>query len=92
MKHWLLAGVLLAGVLVWLLYPRPYDWGLADGDPVPEVPANNPMSATKVELGRHLFYDTRLSINGTFSSSRWRSPTDERARSAPPAQFTRATR
>lgn len=27
----------------------------------PPVPADNPMSAAKVELGRHLFYDARLS-------------------------------
>jgi cytochrome c peroxidase len=31
---------------------------------VPRVPADNPMSAAKVELGRRLFYDRRLSGNG----------------------------
>jgi cytochrome c peroxidase len=31
------------------------------------VPADNPMSAAKVELGRHLFYDGRLSVDGSFS-------------------------
>ena len=31
------------------------------------VPADNPMSEAKVELGRHLFYDSRLSGNQTFS-------------------------
>lgn len=44
-----------------------YDWPLAAGLPVPLVPADNPMSAAKVELGRHLFYDTRLSANQTQS-------------------------
>ncbi len=44
-----------------------YDWNLPAGFPVPEVPADNPMSAVKVELGRRLFYDTRLSGNQTFS-------------------------
>lgn len=44
-----------------------YDWGLAPGVPRPVAPADNPMTAAKVELGRHLFYDTRLSGNGTFS-------------------------
>ncbi len=44
-----------------------YDWALPPGFPVPVVPEDNPMSAAKVELGRHLFYDTRLSGNGTFS-------------------------
>ncbi len=28
------------------------------------VPADNPMSAAKVELGRYLFYDKRISVNG----------------------------
>lgn len=67
MRRVLLIAVLLAASATWFLYPRPYDWGLSEHDPVPEVPANNPMSAAKVELGRHLFYDTRLSINGSFS-------------------------
>lgn len=40
---------------------------LPKGFPEPVVPADNPMSAAKVELGRHLFYDTRLSGNRTFS-------------------------
>jgi cytochrome c peroxidase len=31
------------------------------------VPEDNPMSAAKVELGRHLFYDRRMSVNGTQS-------------------------
>lgn len=42
-------------------------WELPVGFPEPYVPANNPMSAAKVRLGRHLFYDTRLSGNGHFS-------------------------
>jgi cytochrome c peroxidase len=47
--------------------PVPYAWNLPSGFPKPRVPATNPMSAAKVELGRHLFYDTRLSGNGTQS-------------------------
>ncbi len=43
----------------------PYAWQLPPGFPTPRVPAENPMSADKVELGRHLFFDTRLSGNGT---------------------------
>jgi cytochrome c peroxidase len=35
------------------------------GFPQPRIPEDNPMSAAKVELGRHLFYDVRLSGNGT---------------------------
>ncbi len=39
-------------------------WHLPAGFPEPPVPSDNPMSATKVELGRRLFYDTRLSVDG----------------------------
>ena len=46
---------------------RGFDWQLPDGVPPPVVPADNPMSAVKVELGRHLFYDRRLSVNGTLA-------------------------
>ncbi|MEP7117757.1 MAG: MbnH family di-heme enzyme [Acidobacteriota bacterium] len=46
-----------------------YPWHLPTGFPPPPVPADNPMSAAKVELGRHLFYDRRLSANGTQSCS-----------------------
>ncbi len=40
-------------------------WDLPPGFPEPRVPADNPMNAAKVELGRRLFYDKRLSENGT---------------------------
>ena len=42
-----------------------YVWHLPPGFPEPCVPADNPMSDAKVELGRRLFHDTRLSGNGT---------------------------
>lgn len=42
-------------------------WDLPPGFPEPWVPEDNPMSKAKVELGRHLFYDTRLSGNQTQS-------------------------
>ena len=44
-----------------------YQWDLPKGFPKPSVPADNPMSAVKVELGRYLFYDKRLSVNGESS-------------------------
>ncbi len=47
--------------------PPAYEWDLPAGFPVPRVPEDNPMSAEKVELGRHLFYDPRLSGNQTQS-------------------------
>jgi cytochrome c peroxidase len=42
-------------------------WSLPAGFPVPAVPADNPMSQAKVDLGRFLFYDKRLSGNGTLA-------------------------
>lgn len=40
-------------------------WALPANFPPPRVPSDNPMSEAKVELGRFLFYDHRLSGNGT---------------------------
>lgn len=47
--------------------PTPYAWDLPPALPEPAVPDDNPMTAEKVELGRHLFYDKRMSFNGTRS-------------------------
>jgi cytochrome c peroxidase len=47
--------------------PDAYHWDLPKGFPKPSAPADNPMSAVKVELGRYLFYDKRLSVNGASS-------------------------
>jgi cytochrome c peroxidase len=44
-----------------------WEWTLPKGFPAPGVPADNPMTLAKVELGRHLFYDTRMSVNGRSS-------------------------
>lgn len=44
-----------------------WTWDLPVGFPKPKVPADNPMSRSKVELGRRLFYDKRLSGNQTQS-------------------------
>ena len=44
-----------------------YEWNLPEWTPKPIVPEDNPMTAEKVELGRHLFYETRLSITGEYS-------------------------
>lgn len=41
--------------------------------PVP-VPADNPLTAEKVALGRKLFYDRRLSLNDTFSCAMCHMP------------------
>ncbi|MFY0540770.1 cytochrome-c peroxidase [Nannocystis pusilla] len=45
----------------------PWEWQLPPGFPEPFVPEDDPMSAAKVELGRHIFYDERLSYNETMA-------------------------
>jgi cytochrome c peroxidase len=42
-------------------------WDLPETVPPPRVPDDNPMTVAKVELGRFLFYDKRLSGNETQS-------------------------
>jgi cytochrome c peroxidase len=67
-----LAVVALLGVGAWFILgqqDKGYTWTLPVGFPVPAVPADNPMSESKVELGRWLFYDTRLSANDSMSCS-----------------------
>jgi len=64
---------------------EPYVWLLPKGVPLPNVPPDNLMSDAKVALGRRLFYDTRLSGNGTQSCGscheQAKAFTDGRARS-----------
>ncbi|MFO0739783.1 MAG: di-heme enzyme [Labilithrix sp.] len=61
-----------------------YTWELPAGFPKPNVPSDNPISRAKVELGRRLFYDKRLSGNQTASCASCHDPkmafTDGRAR------------
>ena len=61
-----------------------YVWKLPPGFPVPSVPSNNAMSPAKVELGRRLFFDPRLSITGQYSCASCHDParafSDGRAR------------
>ena len=49
-------------------------WNLPPGFPPPLVPADNPMSAAKVELGRRLFDDAGLSEDGRTACSRCHKP------------------
>lgn len=75
--RWVFAAAGLMGAAVAVLTAIPtlsvaarataYLWQLPPGFPEPRVPDDNPMSVEKVLLGRHLFYDTRLSADGTFS-------------------------
>jgi cytochrome c peroxidase len=47
--------------------PTTFAWDLPAGVPSPVVPDDNPMTIAKVELGRRLFYDKRLSLDETLS-------------------------
>lgn len=67
------AGLLLLGLLP-AREPAPvaeanaaerWQWELPVHFPQPSVPADSPMSEERFQLGRRLFYDTRLSGNGT---------------------------
>ena len=61
-----------------------YRWRLPVGFPRPCVPEDNPMTEAKVALGRRLFYERRLSGNGTQSCASCHRPerafTDGRGR------------
>jgi cytochrome c peroxidase len=94
-----LTACVLVGVLFWPMVglgePRSgtassgtlmYQWALPQWAPEPVVPPDNPMSREKVELGRHLFYDKRLSADETMSCAtchrQEKAFTDAKARSA----------
>ncbi len=47
--------------------PTPYVFKLPNGFPPLRIPVENPVTVEKVELGRLLFYDTRMSGNQTFA-------------------------
>jgi cytochrome c peroxidase len=60
-----------------------YTWQLPPGFSAPRVPADNPMTPAKVELGRRLFFDKRLSSTGQYACASCHQPerafTDGRA-------------
>jgi cytochrome c peroxidase len=66
-----LVGMAAIAVGAWLLLSGSsadgFRWNLPAWVPPPVVPADNPMSVAKVELGRHLFHDPRLSADGSQS-------------------------
>ena len=62
------AGLAFGGVASIAQQPvAQYEWQLPKSFPKPRMPSDNPMATAKAELGRYLFYDTRLSANGTQS-------------------------
>lgn len=68
-------GILLSGMLIVTgtvdataaetVEQSAWPWQLPAGFLLPVVPADNPMTPAKVELGHYLFYEKRLSGNGT---------------------------
>lgn len=48
---------------------REFAWNIPASIPLPWLPSDKPMTEGRFQLGRHLFYDKRLSGNGTQSCS-----------------------
>jgi cytochrome c peroxidase len=72
MKRGIQSAVCSAVFLLLVLIPSypasaAFRWDLPDWIPPPAEPADNRMTPAKVELGRHLFYDKRLSANQTMA-------------------------
>src|SRR6476620_3777559 len=59
-----IALLVLVSVAPLLAQTAGFDWHIPEPFPRPSVPADNPMSAAKVESGRYLFYEKRMSANG----------------------------
>lgn len=61
----------VAAAMLWAMAcgspPAADPLNVPSGFPAPRVPADNPVTAEKIELGRQLFYDPKLSGNGTQS-------------------------
>ena len=67
MMRWTAAALAVAAGLACIAAAPGYQWRLPPGVAPPPVPAANQMSQAKVELGRRLFYDADLSLDGTLS-------------------------
>lgn len=73
MKVWLaVAGLIFVVVISWPASAQTsavqfFANRLPRWFPVPNIPADNPITEEKVELGRHLFYEPMLSGNSTYS-------------------------
>ena len=93
-----LSACVLVGAVLWSAFgqseagsdtpssrPATYQWDLPPWAPDPIVPPDNPMSREKVELGRRLFYDKRLSADASMSCAtchqQQKAFTDGKARS-----------
>lgn len=61
------AALACAALTLTAAVAAPWRWTLPAGVAAPAVPADNPMSAARVALGRRLFHDADLSIDGTMA-------------------------
>jgi len=61
--------VLLAGLLAACDADAPVELDLPEGVPGPAVPEANPLTEARFQLGRRLFYDRKLSGDGTIACS-----------------------
>ena len=52
----------------------PYAFQMSATFPIPDLPRDNPLLTERVDLGRKLFFDTRLSVNGRQSCSTCHQP------------------
>jgi cytochrome c peroxidase len=72
------------------------DLALPDGVFPPEVPADNPITPERVALGRKLYFDTRLSIDGSVACASCHAPShgfaDPRGKTSPGAFGALGTR
>jgi cytochrome c peroxidase len=66
MIRWVGLAVIAGSALLCAAAPA-YRWSLPEGIAPPPVPPDNPMSDAKVALGRRLFYDADLSVDGTLA-------------------------
>jgi cytochrome c peroxidase len=68
MRAALLVAAIFIGALALSAWRAPeWRWSIPPSVNAPTAPADNPMSLAKVELGRRLFYDADLSLDGTMS-------------------------
>ncbi len=84
-------AVLVAGALLAVVSNLPVRGGAQETPPKPPLglppvawPADNPYSAARVELGRYLFFDPRLSANGEVSCATCHPPEHAFAGGDPP--------
>jgi cytochrome c peroxidase len=74
-------------IMKWLADPKNHEpltvnlpLGLAAGQSGVFIPADNPLTKAKIELGRQLYFDTRLSADGTVSCASCHHPDSGYAR------------